>query len=167
MKIPFGPYEPDRSPFAAGSVQYALNCLPRKDGWGPMAMFSEVSEALADEPRGLLFCRDSAGGLHTFAGTVDNLYKLDTSSFPYTWDEVSKTTDAYALPAGHRWGAAQWGDYAVFSHTGDVIQKFDLTSDTAFSDLAGSPQARFIFPAGDFLMTAYLSGAKTGCSGLV
>lgn len=154
--VPFGLYEPDKASFNPIASNIILNARPVADGWGPLASFVEVSAALPSAPRGAFFARDSGGSFHTFVGTETNLYELDTSTDPYSWTEISKTTGAYTLDSGHKWSAAQYGDVIYFAHQGDVLQSFDMISDTIVSDVSGSPQAKFVFVAGDHVVCANL-----------
>lgn len=158
--IPFPPYEPDRSIYNALTTSVAVNCLPVADGWGPMPEFVPLSDALPAECKGLFYYRAPADGVITvIAGTASNLYKLDTSTSPYSWVEISQTTDAYSVPASGRWCFAAYGNTLIATNGADAAQKFDLTSGTAFADLGGSPPlAKYVAVVGDFVVMYNLDG---------
>ena len=155
-KITFPPYEPDKAPYNVSASNVALNGLPTADGWGAMPDFVEVSEALPAVCLGSIGARDTLGNFHIFAGTSDNLFKLNTTSTPYTWDEISKSTDAYSLPSGDRWSSVQYGNSVYFAGLGDTIQSYDLSSSSDFADLSNAPTCRYLSVFGDFLVALHL-----------
>lgn len=87
--IPFGPFQPARSRYALLASTTAINVVPIKDGWGPLPSLVAITEALASTPKGSILVRTSAGSFAIYAGTTDKLYRMNTSSVPYTWDHVS------------------------------------------------------------------------------
>lgn len=155
--IPFPPFEPDKSPFAFQSGDNLLNCLPAADGWKGMPDLVTVSEALPSACLGATYYKDAAGAVTIVAGTATDLYRLDSSTTPYSWLNVSKSAAAYNVPPGDRWSFTIFGQYLVAHSLGDVPQYIDLTSGIAFADLAGSPPvAKYSWVAGDFLVFGYL-----------
>lgn len=86
--IGFPPYEPDKGPFSATSIDIVVNALPLSNGWGPMPTLSEYSEALPAECKGAWWFRSNAGTFNMIAATQTKLYKLNTSTL--AWDHVSK-----------------------------------------------------------------------------
>lgn len=159
--LPFPLFEPDKSTFNFRAGDNLLNCIPVEDGWGGMPSLEEVSDELPAACVGAFFARESDGTFHVFAGTASNLYKLNTSTTPYSWDEISKSTDAYTVPSGDKWSFAQFGDIVYAAHLGDVLQSYDLTSSSQFADVSNSPQAKQITVIGDFLVAVHLDGAPT------
>lgn len=156
--LPFPHFEPDRSPFRFESGDNLLNVLPVADGWGPMPEFVEVSAALPSECLGAVYVRDANENFRIFAGTATDLYRLNTSSAPYTWDEVSKSTGAYSVPVDDRWSFTPFGGYLVANQLGDNPQFIDVTAGSKFTDLTGAPVARYSWAMGDFLTFGYLDG---------
>jgi len=159
--LPFPAYEPDRAVYNKDATNEIINAVPRADGWGPLAAFVEVTEALPSAPKGSFDCLASDGTYHSFVGTATDLYKLDTSTTPYPWDEVSKSTAAYTLPDGHKWSFEIIGDTVYAAHQGDVIQSYTIGVSTVFADVADSPRARQIFSSGDFLVALNLENDIT------
>lgn len=160
--IPFPPFEPDKSPFNGGAGDNLKNCLPVADGWGPMPDFVELSDALPDDCVGLTAYKAPDGTLTVIAGTSTNLYKLDTTTDPYSWTNVSLLADGYSVPANDRWSFAVFGDYLIACQLGDPPQFISLSSGTAFANLAGSPPtAKYVATVGDFLVLYNLDGAPS------
>lgn len=63
-------------------------------------------------------------------------------TYPYT-----------ALPASDQWQFVQFNNFVFATQGNVVLQRFDLTGSTAFSDAPGSPpQAKYIAVVGQFLM---------------
>lgn len=157
--IPFPLFEPDKSPFLFTAGDNLINCLPRADGWGPLPLPVEISEALPSECLGAIAIKDPDNVISIYAGTATNLYKLNTSSNPNTWDEISQTTDGYSVPIGDRWSFTRFGDLLIAHNLGGVPQFIDITGSGDFADLAGSPPtAKFSWVAGDFLVFGWLDG---------
>ena len=168
MIIAFPPFEPDKSIFNTNASQTTINCLPIADGWGPMAGFDEQTDALASTCLGSVAVRQADGTIRIFAGTSSNLYELDNSSSPYSWTEVSKTTNGYSVPSGDKWQFAVFGDYLIAVQLGNYPQFIDIASGTAFDDLTTAFKARYIWTAGDFVVVGYLENEpdKVRWSGL-
>lgn len=65
----------------------------------------------------------------------------------------SMTNPYTALPASDQWQFVQFNNFVFATQGNTVLQRFDLTSSTAFSDAPGSPpQAKYIAVVGRFLM---------------
>lgn len=158
--IPFPPFEPDASPFNGGSGDNLKNCLPVRDGWGPMASLSEISEALPSECKGAVYVRQADGGYLVIAGTETGLYLLDTTDF--SWTDISGTTAPYHVPTNDLWSFTLFGNTLIAHTLGDVPQAYDIESGGVFADLGGSPPvAKYSWVAGDFLVFAFLDGAPS------
>lgn len=168
---PFPSFEPDKSPFNPAASASIINALPAADGWKPMPDVTVVSEALAAECVGAIYSKDADGNVTVFAATQANLYKMSTASTPYTWDEVSKSTDAYSVPTGERASLIVFGDYVFANNLGTTPQKFLVGTDTLFSDNTDMPQAKHMWVAADYVVCGHLlnepdyvqwSGVKDG-----
>lgn len=150
MIIPVPLFEPDRSPFLFQAGDNLINCLPVRDGWGPMQEFVKQSEALPSECKGAAFVMSNEGAVEIIAGTTTNLYLLNTSSVPYTWTSIGS---GYNVGAEDEWQFAKYGDYLVATQLGDAPQKYLIGSGLSFSDVGGNPpRARHVGVAGDFLV---------------
>jgi hypothetical protein len=156
--IPFGEYRPDVADYQAQFAAHLANVLPRGDGYGPFPDFSALSAALPGPCRGFFKAIRADGSVAIFAATAARLYRLENTSF--TWSDVSKAGAAYsALAASENWQFAQFNNFVLAVQANVVPQLFDLTTSTAFADLAGSPpQARYISVVGRFVV---LSGLLT------
>ncbi len=155
--IPFPSFEPDKSPFNYMASEGVLNVLPTADGHKPMPSLVEVSAALPSECLGARFIQGADGGITIIAGTVDALYKLDTSTSPWSFIDISKA-GGYAVPTGDRWSFALFGNNLIAANLGGVLQSYDITGSGSFADIAGSPVCRMVWVSGDYLVCGYLDG---------
>lgn len=156
--IPFPLFEPDKSPFLFSAGDNLVNCLPVADGWGPMPAFVDISTALPSECLGAIFIKAPDNTITIFAGTQSDLYKLDTSTTPYSWINVSSSAGVYDVPVGDRWGFTEFGNYLIAHNLGGQAQVLDYTSSDKFADLPDAPIAKHSWVAGDFLVFGYLDG---------
>jgi hypothetical protein len=154
--LPFGDYRPDLSAYQGASSQVIQNVVPRGDGYGPFADFTPFTSALPAACRGFFYARKTDGSIAVFAGTASKLYQLSNTDL--SWTDVSKSGGTYtALPSSDHWQFAQFGNLVIAVEANTVPQVFDLTSSTAFADLAGSPpQARYIAVVGRFVVLSGL-----------
>jgi hypothetical protein len=157
--LAFPEYAPDISPFGEEESQVIQNVFPRKDGYGPVPSPSVYSAALSGACRGYFYARNADASITIFAATSTKLYKLNNTDF--TWTDVSKGGGSYsAPPAADQWQFVQFNNFVIAVEINTPPQVFDLTSSTAFADLAGSPpQARYIAIVNRFVI---LSGLGSG-----
>jgi hypothetical protein len=151
-----GDYRPDVSDYEGQATQNVLNVIPRGDGYGPFPSFSAYTAALPSACRGAFYALKFDGTVITFAGTANKLYRLDNTNF--TWIDVSLGGGTYgALTATAQWQFAQTGNLVFATQANAVLQVFDLTSSTTFSNALGSPpQAAYISVVGQFLVLSGL-----------
>ncbi len=151
-----GDYRPDVSDYEGLATRNVLNVVPRGDGYGPFPSFSVYTAALPAACRGAFYALKSDGTVVTFAGTSTKLYKLNNTDF--TWSDVSPGGGTYgALTATAQWQFAQTGNLVFATQANAVLQVFDLSSSTAFSNALGSPpQAAYISVVGRFLVLSGL-----------
>src|SRR5215472_16725341 len=136
--IPFVDYKPDLSAYQSGGSQVIQNALPRGDGYGPVAGLAVFTTALPAACRGYFYARKTDGSIAVFAGTAGNLYLLNNATF--AWTLVSKGALSYSsVPSSDHWQFVQFGNLVIAVQVNTAPQVFDLTSSTAFADLAGSP----------------------------
>jgi hypothetical protein len=139
-----GDYRPDVSDYEGQATRNILNVIPRGDGYGPFPSFSAYTSALPAACRGAFYALKSDGTVVTFVGTSTKLYRLNNTDF--TWVDVSKGASPYsALSSTAQWQFAQTGNLVFATQANAVLQVFDLSSATAFSDALGlPPQAAYI-----------------------
>lgn len=141
--VPFGSFAPDVSDLNAQYTASIENVLPRGDGYGPFPGHVAFTSALAATCRGYFFARNE-DQLVVFAATSDRIYQLDNTTL--MWTDVSQGGAAYTpLSDNENWQFAQFNNLVIAVQANEVPQVFDVTSDTEFSDLGGTPpQARYI-----------------------
>ena len=153
--IPFGEWLPDQPDHMNAGVVTATNVIPSASGYKPFPQLISYSNAATATIRGIYAAKDNDGNVALFAGDSGKLYKFTPSSNNLT--DVSKAgSPAYDLTGNERWRFVQFGQYVlVAGGIGEEIQKWDLSTDTAFSNLGGSPpNAEFIAVVRDFIWTA-------------
>jgi hypothetical protein len=154
--VKFAQYAPDISSLGTGVSSLVQNVIPRMDGYGPFKSFQAFSQSLPGTCRGYFFARRSDGSIAIFAGTSTNLYLLNNSDL--SWTLVSKGGTAYgSVPQGDNWQFVQFNDTVIAVQINTAPQKYALSVDAAFSDLAGSPpNAGAIAVVGFFLVLTRL-----------
>jgi len=151
----FGAFEPDIASVNTNRTSYVLNVFPRVDGYGPINAIEALSSPLPSRCLGAFTALGADGQSVVFAGTNTALFRFNASSG--AWLRVSKA-GGYAVNKGDMWGFAQMGANVVAVAGNNPPQVYNLSSDTAFHDLAGSPpNARGVAVVGDFLVLFGLS----------
>lgn len=171
-QIPLGEYTPDLSDFNSVGAAFMSNVLPRADGYAPVPAFTAYSLALmggfssgfssgfsgvnGNACRGFFKAIKTDGSIAIFAATATRIYQMNNAT--QGWTDVSKSGAAYsALSSTDQWQFVQYVNYVIAVQANTVPQYFDLTSSTAFADLAGSPpQARYISVVGQFIVLSGL-----------
>ena len=149
--ITFGEWLPDQ-PDTNNTVITAENCIPAAQGYRSMNSFVEYSEEADSKILGIFAAKDAADNTKLFAGDKGKLYLHNTST--NALDDVSKSgTPAYDLTDDERWRFIQFGDTVIVAGgIGEELQKFQVGTDSAFSNLAGSPpKAEHIAVVRDFV----------------
>jgi hypothetical protein len=163
--IPFGEYRPDLSDYEAQTEKGVLNVVPRGDGYGPFPSLAAISLSLGAQCRGAFAAYKTDGSVVVFAATSTDLYQLNNTT--YGWTKVSLGGGPYAaVPASDQWSFAQFNNLVIAVQANVAPQVFDISSSTAFANLAGSPpQARYVDVVGRFVVLTGLLTNATGCSG--
>ncbi|MCA6114247.1 hypothetical protein J6524_04795 [Bradyrhizobium sp. WSM 1738] len=148
--VPFGEYRPDVSDYQARNSQSLLNVVPRGDGYGPFPSLAAISQSLGLQCRGALAAYKNDGSVVVFAATATDLYLLNNTT--YGWSKVSKGGGPYAaIPTADQWQFAKFNNLVIAVQVNVAPQVFDITTSSAFADLAGNPpQARYIGIVGKF-----------------
>lgn len=154
--IPFGEYRPDVSDVDGPSTASITNVVPRADGYGPFFSPVPLTASLPAVCRGYVYAREEDGSVKVFAGTANRLYILNNTTLQ--WEDVSKDATTYtALNPDANWCFAQFGTLVVAVQQNINPQVFDLSSDTEFDDLGGSPpKAAYVSVVNQFLMLSGL-----------
>ena len=153
--ITFGEWLPDQPEHLNQGIITAENVLPAAVGYRSFPEFVQYSSATADSKiRGIFAAKDNAGNVKLFAGDAAKLYEFNAATSAL--GDVSKAgTPAYDLTNDERWRFVQFGEYVIAAGgAGEELQKWQLGTDTAFSNLGGSPpKADFITVVRDFIWT--------------
>lgn len=188
VTVPLAPFEPDKSRYNSAATPEIVNAVPTADGWGPLQgttivygiyfllanedlapllredgnyitvgdSFNAISgDSMLDaDATGMFACRLLDGTESVFVGTDTAIYLFDRDGF--TWGDVTGSSGPYT--GTERWSFARFGQVVYAANGVDPEQKFNVDSDTEFSDNTTAPVARFIAAVGDFLMRANLVG---------
>ena len=136
--LPFGEYRPDVSDLNQAYSSVITNALPRTDGYGPVKSIEVFTAVLPGPCRGYFFAHNRDGSVAIFAGTATKLYRLDNTTF--LWLDVSVGAGTYtSVDTNRNWKFAQFNDFVFATQRNAVLQKYDLTSSSAFAVNPGSP----------------------------
>lgn len=143
--IQFGEWLPDQPDYSNPGVTEATNVIPAANGYRSMPSFVEYSNAASNTILNIFAAKQNDGSVRLFAGDSGKLYLFNAVTSDL--DDISKAgTPAYDLASAERWKFVQFGNDVIASGgIGEELQKFTLGTDSAFSDLSGTP------PKGDFL----------------
>lgn len=149
-------YRPDISDYEGSTSRLILNAVPQGDGYGPFPSFASYTASLPAPCRGAFYALKSDGSIVTFAATATKLYQLNNTNF--TWTDVSLGGGTYSsVSSSAQWQFAQTGNLVFATQANALLQVFDLSSATAFSNALGSPpQAAYIAVIGRFLVLSGL-----------
>jgi hypothetical protein len=153
---PWGAWSPDTSDYEGTAAHNILNVVPRGDGYGPFPAFTAYAAALPGLCRGSFYALKSDGTVVTFAATATKLYQLNNSNF--TWTDVSLSGGSYtSVSASAQWQFAQTGNLVFATQANVLLQVFNLSSGSTFTNALGSPpQAAYITVVGSFLVLSGL-----------
>ena len=159
--LPFAEWLPDLPVYGSAGASVAKNVLPLTGtSYGPMQGLSSVVTAITNRPQGAAALRETDDTIHTFAGDNQDLFLLDATLF----NNVSSSAAAYTTATDDHWDIIQYGNrgIAVNGHT-DQPQTFLMGTDTAFSNLAGSPpKAKHAAVINNFVMLGNINDATDG-----
>jgi len=91
---------------------------------------------------------------------------LNTFSYAKTNADITSVADTgtvtfqYTTPTDQRWRFTQFGNVIIAANGGNRIQKYNLNTDTNFSDIAtDAPQSRYLTVVRDFVVSGYINGS--------
>ena len=153
--IRFGEWLPDQPDVNNAGVTVATNVIPAANGYRSFPSFVEFSNAADHRIRGIVAAKAADDTVSLFCGDQGKLYKFNQGT--NALDDVSKSgTPAYDLAGAERWRFVQFGTNVIAAGgTGEELQKFNVGTDSAFSNLSGTPpKADYIAVVRDQVWTA-------------
>lgn len=159
--IVLGEWLPDQPDTQNSGVTVATNVIPAAQGYRSMNSFVAYSEAATAKIKGIFAAKDADGNAKLFAGDEGKLYLHNTGT--NALDNISKSgSPAYDLSSGEKWRFTQFGDDVIaVGGIGEEPQKFTLGTDSAFSNLSGTPpKADFIATVRDFVWVANIDSGS-------
>ena len=139
----------DQPDFKNPGLLTANNVIPYARGYKPLPTIETFTDAIDDRARGFFAARSTTDVTKVFCGDEGKLYILNGAS----WDDVSKS-GGYSLGSSDNWNFTIFGNDIIASTITENLQKFEIGTDTAFSDLV-SVKAKYVTVIGEFLVTAY------------
>lgn len=153
MTVPFGEWLPDLPEHENPGALIAKNVIPQVNSYRGLNSLSSFTNALGNVCLGTFWAQDSNNVVFNFAGDNNDLYQLTGG---VTWSNASGASAPYAVD---NWDFTKFGDRVIAAGKAAPLQKWDLDSDSAFSDLAGSPpQASRIATVRDFVVLGDVDG---------
>lgn len=153
--VEFGEWLPDQAGIT-GSIQEAYNVVPQAVGYGPFPELVELSSA-ASENLNNVFATKFGGTTTLFAGGFTKLFKYNSTTLALA--DVSKVG---GYTGTNRWNFAQYGPSLIAANGVNKLQYWNLSSSTAFADLAAAaPTAQFVTTVRDFVVAGNVSGAES------
>jgi hypothetical protein len=152
MRLLYGPFEPDKSPFMHEGLVVASNVYPATAGYRPVGQFAIQSSALTATPLGAGTFVSPTGATAIIAGTATKLYHF---SAPMSWTQIAT---GFTMGAAGRWRFAQFGGVAIATNGVDNMQKIDLST-FSVAPLGGSPpKLNMLTVVKDFLVGGIVDG---------
>jgi hypothetical protein len=149
--IPLGAFAPDASSFNREAIDTVRGMLPSRDGWNRFPGLVAASAALPSRPIGAVEAIDPAdGATYIYAATQSGMYRLDTSSDPYTWTDVSNASiQPYSLSDETMVDFTIFGDKVIAANRAWPGLQVATIGSGSFSTIAGAPTASFVETFGD------------------
>ena len=148
----FKEYLPDLDEFENPGLVTCRNVIPGST-YQPMRHLVAQGAAMAETCLGAYSTKDDGGNSFNCAGTAQFLYKLNGNNW-------TQTNSGFSTGAESFWRFERFGDLIIGTNFDNPVQKYDLSSDTVFAPLAGSPpQAKHVAVVRDFLVLGNLNGA--------
>ena len=157
--LPVAEWAPDLAPVNAPATMDIENVYPSQNGYKPWGQHETFTDALDARAQGAFAAKDDTANAVNFAGDASKLYKLSGG----LWADVSRTSGgAYSTDPSEHWEFAQFGSNAITVNGTNAPQKFEVGTDSNFSELAGAPPtARHIAVVRDFVVLGNLANGAT------
>jgi hypothetical protein len=132
-------WRPDQAPL--GDYSRRINNVARRvaSALNPLQALAPITEALTLRCQGAASFRATDGTVRTFAWDADDAYYQDPSDATQWINATRAMGGDYTTADDDFVNAVAYGDLAISVNGADAAQKFDITSDTEFSALGGSP----------------------------
>ena len=159
-------FEPDKPDFPSDGSSVIQNVYPRVAwnggfAYGPIGTPTPQYDALAARCQGAYGIHDEDNDVFIFAGDGSKLYQLVAGSI--TWADVSKAGGYHVVPM-EQWQFAYFNKSVIAVNGGDPPQTYNLETDSAFSDLGGTPpKAKFVAVIKNaFVLLGYITDDGAG-----
>ncbi len=152
--IPFGEWLPDLPSHMNQGALIAENVIPQIQSYRGLNSLSSFTDALTAACVGTFWGQDDSNVVFNFCGDFTDLYRLDGGD---SWTSVNRLVGGDY--ASSNWEFTKFGDRVIAASKADLLQYYDLNTDTEFDDLPGSPpKAKTIATVRDFIMLGDIDG---------
>ena len=150
--ITYGEWLPDASDLMNGGSIEVKNVIPSSRGYKPFRSLQPISGATDSYMRGFHTARSRAGSSFTFVADGTKIYRLTAAGG--TPSNISRASK-YSLNDAEKWQFVTFGSTVVAAGPiSSQLQKYELGADSAFSDISGAPNSKYVAVVKDFVVCA-------------
>ena len=162
-RVLLGEWLPDQSDSTGSpstNLEMAFNVYPSSSGYAPFPKASRISVDMpnGEDINGLFSARQNAQIL-TIVGTDSAIYRGNIVELRTGAGDIVDISRAggYASPR-ENWQFKQFGELVLATNGTAKLQRYDITGDIRFSDIAEAPVCRTIATVRDFVFAGYCNG---------
>lgn len=157
--VPFGEWLPDLPFFDNEGARVAKNVIPDIRSYRPFPQLTDYTNSLANQVKGAIIARDSAGNYYNYAGDLTRLYSLTN----LTWTNVTALAGDYNTAAEDYWEFTQFGNVviAVNGANANVPQAISVGAANFAALSGGPPRAKHVASIRDFVVMGNISASAT------
>jgi hypothetical protein len=149
MRLTFGEFLPDQ-PGVTGALTKAENVISKAVGYTSFPTAENYSNDASETLTNLFASKGASSQVFLFAGSQNELYLLDGADL-----DVVSETGGYIGSQESRWNFVQFGTDVIAANGQQPLQSFITGTSTTFSEITGSPSAKYVTVVRDFVVAGY------------